>query len=68
MALTAIDIYKLLPKTNCRDCGQATCLAFAMQIAAGKASIDLCPTASDEAREKLSAAAGPPGPRRRCRR
>jgi len=63
VALTAIDIYKLLPKTNCRDCGQATCLAFAMQIAAGKASIDLCPTASEEAREKLSAAAAPPLPK-----
>ncbi len=63
MALTAIDIYKLLPKTNCRECGQATCLAFAMQVAAGKASIDLCPPASEEAREKLSAAAAPPLPK-----
>ncbi|MHB1025192.1 MAG: acetyl-CoA decarbonylase/synthase complex subunit gamma [Desulfobacteria bacterium] len=63
MALTAIDIYKLLPKTNCRKCGQSTCLAFAMQIAAGKASIDLCPPASEEAREKLSAAAAPPLPK-----
>ena len=50
MALTAIEIYKLLPKTNSRKCGQSTCLAFAMQIAAGKASIDLCPPASEEAR------------------
>ena len=63
MALTAIDIYKLLPKTNCRECGQPTCLAFAMQVAAGKASIDLCPPASEEAREKLSAAAAPPLPK-----
>src|SRR3990172_6622838 len=63
MALTAIDIYKRLPKTNCRECGQSTCLAFAMQIAAGKASIDLCPPASEEAREKLSAAAAPPLPK-----
>ncbi|MDP2657103.1 MAG: (Fe-S)-binding protein, partial [Candidatus Deferrimicrobium sp.] len=63
MALTAIAIYKLLPKTNCRECGQSTCLAFAMQIAAGKASIDLCPPASEEAREKLSAAAAPPLPK-----
>jgi acetyl-CoA decarbonylase/synthase complex subunit gamma len=63
MALTAIDIYKLLPKTNSKKCGQPTCLAFAMQIAAGKASIDLCPTASEEAREKLSAAAAPPLPK-----
>ena len=63
MALTAIDIYKLLPKTNCKECGQSTCLAFAMQIAAGKASIDLCPPASEEAKEKLSAAAAPPLPK-----
>ncbi|HEX7520364.1 MAG TPA: (Fe-S)-binding protein, partial [Candidatus Deferrimicrobium sp.] len=63
MALTAIDIYKLLPKTNCKKCGQSTCLAFAMQIAAGKASIDLCPPSSEEAREKLSAAAAPPLPK-----
>ena len=53
MALTALEIYKLLPKTNCRECGFSTCLAFAMQIAAGKAGIDQCPPASDEARETL---------------
>lgn len=63
MALTAIDIYKLLPKTNCRECGFPTCLAFAMQVAAGKAGIDKCPPASPEARDKLGKAAAPPLPR-----
>lgn len=60
MALTGLEIYKLLPKTNCKDCGQPTCLAFAMQLAAGKASLDACPHASEEAKERLSAAASPP--------
>jgi acetyl-CoA decarbonylase/synthase complex subunit gamma len=63
VALTAIDIYKLLPKTNCRECGFPTCLAFAMQLAAGKAGIEKCPPASPEAREKLGKAAAPPLPR-----
>lgn len=63
MALTAIDIYKLLPKTNCKECGYPTCLAFAMQLAAGKAGIDKCPPASPEAKEKLGKAAAPPLPR-----
>lgn len=63
MALTAIDVYKLLPKTNCRECGFPTCLAFAMQVAAGKAGIDNCPPASPEAKEKLGKAAAPPLPR-----
>jgi acetyl-CoA decarbonylase/synthase complex subunit gamma len=60
MALTGLAIYKLLPKTNCKECGQATCLAFAMQIASGKAGLDACPHVSAEARETLSAASEPP--------
>jgi acetyl-CoA decarbonylase/synthase complex subunit gamma len=63
MSLTALEIYKLLPKTNCRDCGFPTCLAFAMQMAAGKATVDGCPHASEEARETLGAAAAPPLPK-----
>ena len=63
MTLTALEIYKLLPKTNCKECGFPTCLAFAMQIAAGKAGIDQCPPASDEARETLGAASAPPLPK-----
>ncbi|MDP3050088.1 MAG: (Fe-S)-binding protein, partial [Eubacteriales bacterium] len=53
-------MFKLLPKTNCRECGFATCLAFAMALAVGKTSLDDCPQASDEARETLGAAAEPP--------
>jgi acetyl-CoA decarbonylase/synthase complex subunit gamma len=63
MALTALDIYKLLPKTNCKECGFPTCLAFAMQLAAGKATIGQCPDASEEALTKLGAAAAPPLPK-----
>jgi len=60
MGLTGLEIYKLLPKTNCKECGQATCLAFAMQLAAGKASLDQCPHVSDAAREALESASAPP--------
>ena len=60
MALTGIQIFKLLPKTNCGDCGTPTCLAFAMNLASGKAELDACPHVSEEAREKLSAASAPP--------
>ncbi|MDI6709305.1 MAG: acetyl-CoA decarbonylase/synthase complex subunit gamma [Thermoanaerobacterales bacterium] len=60
MALTGLQIFKLLPRTNCRECGQATCLAFAMQLAAGRASLDLCPHAGPEVRDALSAATEPP--------
>ncbi|MGD0780965.1 MAG: acetyl-CoA decarbonylase/synthase complex subunit gamma [Dehalococcoidales bacterium] len=60
MALTGIEIFKLLPKTNCGDCGVPTCLAFAMALAAGKAELDKCPHLSDEARAKLMEASTPP--------
>lgn len=60
MALTGIQIFKFLPKTNCKDCGAATCLAFAMNLAAGKASLDQCPHLTPEAREELAAASAPP--------
>jgi acetyl-CoA decarbonylase/synthase complex subunit gamma len=60
MALTGIEIFKLLPKTNCGDCGVPTCLAFAMNLAAGKAELSACPHISDEAKEKLSEASAPP--------
>ncbi|MFZ0728341.1 MAG: (Fe-S)-binding protein, partial [Desulfobacterales bacterium] len=51
MALTGIQIFKLLPKTNCKECGVPTCLAFAMNLASGKAELDACPYVSAEARE-----------------
>ena len=60
MGLTGIQIFKLLPKTNCGECGVPTCLAFAMNLAAGKAELDACPYVSDEAREKLAEASAPP--------
>jgi acetyl-CoA decarbonylase/synthase, CODH/ACS complex subunit gamma len=60
MALTGLDIFKQLPKKNCKECGAPTCLAFAMSIAGGKAALELCPYVSDEAKENLGAAAAPP--------
>ncbi len=60
MGLTGIQIFKMLPGTNCKECGAATCLAFAMNLAAGKAELDQCPYISDEAREKLAEASAPP--------
>ena len=60
MPLTGIEIFKLLPKTNCKECGEPTCLAFAMKLAAGKAELTACPYVLEEAKEKLSEAAAPP--------
>ena len=60
MALSGLDIYKLLPKTNCRECGFATCLAFAMALAKKTAGIDKCPYLSPEAKNTLEASALPP--------
>lgn len=60
MGLTGLEIFKMLPKTNCKDCGQPTCLAFAMAMASGKAGLDLCPHISEEAKETLGAASAPP--------
>jgi len=60
MALTGIQIFKLLPKTNCKECGVPTCLAFAMNLASGKAELDACPYVSDDAKEKLAEASAPP--------
>ncbi len=60
MGLTGIQIYKLLPQTNCKDCGEPTCLAFAMKLAAGKAELAKCPFVSEEAKGKLAEASAPP--------
>jgi len=60
MGLTGIQIFKMLPKTNCAECGVPTCLAFAMNLASGKAELDACPYVSDEAREQLAEASAPP--------
>ncbi|MDD5166878.1 MAG: acetyl-CoA decarbonylase/synthase complex subunit gamma [Candidatus Omnitrophica bacterium] len=60
MALSGLDIYKLLPKTNCRECGFATCLAFAMQLAKKAVSIDKCSYLTKEAKAILEASSLPP--------
>ena len=60
MGLTGIQIFKLLPKTNCKECGYPTCLAFAMNLASGKAELASCPYVSDEAKEQLAEASAPP--------
>ncbi|MFA6709831.1 MAG: acetyl-CoA decarbonylase/synthase complex subunit gamma [Candidatus Methanomethylophilaceae archaeon] len=57
---TAIEFFKLLPKTNCKDCGQPTCLAFAMLLANQKAKIDDCPHIKKESKDALSEASAPP--------
>lgn len=60
MALSGIQIFKMMPKKNCGECGVPTCLAFAMNLAAGKAELAQCPYVSDEAKEKLASASAPP--------
>jgi acetyl-CoA decarbonylase/synthase, CODH/ACS complex subunit gamma len=60
MALSGLEIQKLLPKTNCKECGSNTCLAFAMKLAGKKANLSECPYASDEAKRVLGAASEPP--------
>ena len=60
MALSGIQIYKLLPKTNCKDCGFPTCLAFAMKLAAKQVELSACPHVSEEAAAELAESAAPP--------
>lgn len=60
MALSGLEIFKKLPKTNCKECGFPTCLAFAMQLAAGKVELEKCPHISEEVKEALSEASQPP--------
>ena len=60
MALTGVEIFKLLPKTNCKKCGFPTCLAFAMKLAQRQASLDACPDVSEEAKRILGEASAPP--------
>jgi acetyl-CoA decarbonylase/synthase complex subunit gamma len=60
MALTGVEIFKLLPKTNCKKCGQPTCLAFAMKLAQRQASLDQCPDVSEDAKKLLGEASAPP--------
>ena len=50
---TAVEIYKLLPKTNCGTCGTTSCMGFAAKLATHQASPDDCPTMTKAAREAL---------------
>ena len=60
MALSGIQIYKLLPQTNCKECGFPTCLAFAMKLAAKQVELSSCPYVTDESKEQLAASSAPP--------
>ena len=60
MALKALDIFKLTPKKNCKECGFPTCMAFSMKVAGGAVEVSKCPHMSDEAMQKLSEATAPP--------
>ena len=59
MALKGLDIFKLTPKTNCKECGNPTCMAFAMKVAQGAIALDKCPHMSAEALAELSEASAP---------
>jgi len=58
--MTGLQIFKLLPKTNCGECGVPTCMAFAMKLAARNADLAACPYASEEAKQIIGAASKPP--------
>ncbi|MBN2119784.1 MAG: acetyl-CoA decarbonylase/synthase complex subunit gamma [Candidatus Omnitrophica bacterium] len=60
MALSGLDIYKHLPKTNCKECGFPTCLAFAMQLAAKKVDLSKCPRITEAGKAALDSASRPP--------
>ncbi|MBE9573661.1 MAG: acetyl-CoA decarbonylase/synthase complex subunit gamma [Proteobacteria bacterium] len=60
MALKGAEIMKRLPKTNCKECGYATCFAFAMKLATGGAKLEDCPYLAPEVKVELEAAMAPP--------
>ena len=60
MAISGLDIYKLLPKTNCKECGFPTCLAFAMKLAAKQADLSACPYVSEESNPSFPPPRRPP--------
>lgn len=60
MALKGLDIFKLSPRKNCKECGSPTCMAFCMKVAQGAVALDKCPYFSEEAKAKLSEATAPP--------
>ena len=59
MALKGLDIFKMSPKKNCKECGSPTCMAFCMKVAQGAVSIDKCPYFSEEAKASLNEATAP---------
>ncbi|MBE6918047.1 MAG: acetyl-CoA decarbonylase/synthase complex subunit gamma, partial [Ruminococcaceae bacterium] len=59
MALKGLDIFKLSPKKNCKECGSPTCMAFCMKVAQGAVSLDKCPYFSEEALASLNSATAP---------
>ena len=60
MALTGIQIFKMTPKKNCKECGCPTCMAFSMKVAQGAMDISACPHMSEDALAQLSEATAPP--------
>ena len=60
MPLSGIQVYKLLPQTNCKECGFPTCLAFAMKLAAKQAELSACPYVTEESKAQLAESAAPP--------
>ena len=60
MALKGLDIFKLSPRKNCKECGSPTCMAFCMKVAQGSVSIDKCPYFSDDAKAMLNEQTAPP--------
>ncbi|MCR4772489.1 MAG: acetyl-CoA synthase subunit gamma, partial [Oscillospiraceae bacterium] len=60
MALKGLDIFKLTPKTNCKDCGNPTCMAFAMKVASGAVDISKCPHLTEDVLAKLAESTAPP--------
>ncbi|QNM05869.1 acetyl-CoA decarbonylase/synthase complex subunit gamma [Qiania dongpingensis] len=60
MALKGLDIFKLTPKKNCKECGCPTCMAFSMKVASGAMKIEQCPHMSEDAIASLSEATAPP--------
>ena len=60
MAMKGLDIFKISPKKNCKECGSPTCMAFCMKVAQGAVSIDKCPYFSEEAKAMLNEQTAPP--------
>jgi acetyl-CoA decarbonylase/synthase complex subunit gamma len=60
MALSGIQIYKLLPQTNCKECGFPTCLAFAMKLSAKQVELSACPYVIEDSKKQLAESSAPP--------